>query len=210
MATSQYFNNYKAANEQNLVDQLTIEAIQIKGMDVKYMPRDLPAYDSLFGEDPTSAFTTCVPIEMYLETVDGFGGDGDLFSKFGYIMKKTAVFVVSKTRFKAEFPSLPRPREGDLIFMPITNAVLEIKYVELEDPFFQNGAQYVYKLKCELFEFSRETFDIADTEVNGIVDSVLGTYDPSQVTPEDSDNDKLQEAADSFVQFDPENLFGGR
>ena len=88
--------------------------------------------------------------------------------------------------------------------------MLEIKYVELEDPFFQNGAQYVYKLKCELFEFSRETFDIADTEVNGIVDSVLGTYDPSQVTPEDSDNDKLQEAADSFVQFDPENLFGGR
>lgn len=210
MATSQYFNNYQASNEQNLIDQLTIEAIQIKGMDVKYLSRDLPAYDSLFGEDPTSAFTSCTSIEMYLETVDGFGGDGDLFSKFGYIMKKTAVFVVSKTRFKAEFPLLNRPREGDLIYMPITKAVLEIKYVELEDPFFQNGAQYVYKLKCELFEFSRESFDVGDAEVDGIVDAVLGTYDPSTSTPEDSDNEKLQQAADSLIQFDPSNLFGGR
>ena len=87
MTTSTYFNNYTASNEQSLIDSLVVEAIQIKGMDVKYLSRSFSNFDYLYGEDPTSAFLTASPIEMYVENVDGFGGDGDLFSKFGYIIK---------------------------------------------------------------------------------------------------------------------------
>lgn len=211
MTTSTYFNNYTASNEQSLIDSLVVEAIQIKGMDVKYLSRSFSNFDYLYGEDPTSAFLTASPIEMYVENVDGFGGDGDLFSKFGYIIKKTVTLCVSKSRFKTEFPALPRPLEGDVIYMPITNAILEIKYVDHEDPFFQNGAKYVYKLKCELFEFSRETFETGDTEVDDIINSVLKGIDPeTEVESPYADNDNLQSEANVIIDFDPANPFGGR
>lgn len=211
MATNQYFNNYTASNEQSLIDSLVVEAIQIKGLDMKYLPRSLPNFDYLFGEDPTSAFLSAKPIEMYLENVDGFGGDGDIFSKFGYVIKKTASICVSKSRFKEEFPTLSRPLEGDVIYMPITNAILEIKFVEHEDPFFQAGAEYVYKLRCELYEFSRETFATTDVEVDDIVDSILGGIDPAtEVEQPFGKNTQIQVEADTFISFDPADPFGGR
>ena len=210
MTTNQYFNNYTASNEQSLVDSLVVEAIQIKGMDMKYIPRSLPNFDFLFAEDPTSVFNLAHPIEMYLENVDGFGGDGDIFSKFGYTIKKTAVICVAKSRFKTEFPNLPRPLEGDLIFMPVTNAVLEIKFVDAEDPFFQQGAQYVYKLKCELFEFSRETFESGDVEVDSIVGSILGGIDPATEVEPYGNNTEINSASAPLIEYDPTDPFGGR
>ena len=43
-----------------------------------------------------------------------------------------------------------RPREGDLVFFPLGQRLFEIKFVEHEEPFYQLGSNYVYKLKCEL------------------------------------------------------------
>ena len=47
--------------------------------------------------------------------------------------------------------------------------IFEIKFVEHEDPFYQLGSTYVYKLKCELFEYEDEVIDtsleIIDTQV---------------------------------------------
>ena len=52
-----------------------------------------------------------------------------------------------------------RPREGDLVFFPLGQRLFEIKFVEHEEPFYQLGSNYVYKLKCELFEYEDEVID---------------------------------------------------
>ena len=62
-----------------------------------------------------------------------------------------------------------RPREGDIIFFPLGARLFEVKFVEHEEPFYQLGKNYVYQLKCELFEYEDE---VIDTGID-IIDSQL-------------------------------------
>lgn len=166
MSTNHYFNNIRASNEQNLVEDLVIETIKIHGVDVFYLPRTLVNKDSLFGEDPLSTFSSNKPIEMYMENVSGFA-PGDTLGKFGLEIKDSASFVVSKKRFQKETGKL-RPLEGDIIYFPLTKGFFEIKYVEHENPFYQLGKNYVFKLSVELFTFNEETFETGESEIDAI------------------------------------------
>lgn len=209
MATNQYFDHYHAANEQNLIEDLVIESIQTTGLDVAYIPRTQVDIDVLYKEDPSNVFSSHKKIEMYPAFVDGFDGDGEMFSRFGLDIKSTATFIVSRKRFGEEFPEFIRPREGDLIFMPITNAVLEIKFVDHESPFFEKGKQYVYEVKLETFDFSHEEIVTGDPDI----DSILGNLDvPLQDTEveEYGVNDEVQAETDPDIVFDPSNPFGVR
>lgn len=167
MATNPYFNVINAKNEQNLVEDLVIETIKIHGMDVHYLPRTIVNKHFAFGEDPISRFTSQKPIEMYLENVNGFEGDQDLISKFGFEVRDNATFVVSKKRFQKE-TEMVRPLEGDLIYFPLTKGLFEIKYVEHEAPFYQLGKNYVFKLKTELFQYSEETIETGEDSIDDI------------------------------------------
>ena len=82
MARNLYFSDgYRP--EQLLHEDLIVEAMQIYGHDLYYMPRDLVNVDSVFKEDPVGSFNSSYKVEMYVENLDGFDGEGDLFSKFG-------------------------------------------------------------------------------------------------------------------------------
>ena len=83
MPVNFYFDHYQNRTEQTLIEDLTIEAIKMYGVDVVYLPRDTISIDDIFGEDIVTKFKDNFMIEMYLETVDGFGGDGDFLAKFG-------------------------------------------------------------------------------------------------------------------------------
>lgn len=166
MATNNYFNNIRASNEQNVVEDLVIEVIKIHGVDVFYLPRTIVNKDSIFGEDPLSRFTSSKPIEMYMENVNAFQG-GDTLGKFGLEIRDSASFVVSKKRFQRETGML-RPLEGDIIYFPLTKGFFEIKYVEHENPFYQLGKNYTFKLSVELFQFNEETFATGETEIDTI------------------------------------------
>ena len=65
-----------------------------------------------------------------------------------------------------------RPREGDLVFFPLGQRLFEIKFVEHEEPFYQLGSNYVYKLKCELFEYEDEVIDTDIAAIDSQVDDV--------------------------------------
>ena len=65
-----------------------------------------------------------------------------------------------------------RPREGDLVFFPLGQRLFEIKFVEHEEPFYQLGSNYVYKLKCELFEYEDEVIDTDIAAIDTQVDDV--------------------------------------
>jgi len=164
-----YFSNSNP--EQSLVDDLTIESIKMHGEDMIYVPRTLVNEDKLFGEDTVSKFDNGHSIEMYIESVDGFEGDGDLISRFGLEIRDSVNLILSKTRFEETFSdmeAITRPREGDLVYFPLSKGLFEVKFVEHSNPFYQLGKLYTYRLSCELFRYNQEELNSGFSEVDKI------------------------------------------
>ena len=186
MPTNTYFRNFDARNEQELLHSLVTESIQIYGHDVNYIPRTLVNEDTILGEDSISEYKDAYSIEMYIKSVDGFEGEGDLISKFGLEIRDQIVFSVARRAF--EGPDIGvRPKEGDLIFFPLTEKLFQIMFVEHETPFYQTGALPTFDLTCELFTYSDEKLDTGVEEVDVIeqkqslvrtfeLESVSGTF----------------------------------
>lgn len=169
MPTNFYFQSGLTSgttNEQRLVEDLIIESLKIYGQDIYYLPRTQVAVDNIFDEDTLSQFNAAYPLEMYIQNVDGFEGQGDLFTKFGIEIRDQATFVLSKRRWEqlvetsgGEFTLDARPAEGDLLFFPLTGSMFEIKLVDFQNPFYQLSKINVFNLQCELFEYSSEVIN---------------------------------------------------
>ena len=164
MAVNPYFNKFNNLPEQNLIEDLTIEAIKIHGMEMYYLPRTMVRRDDFFGEAPYSRFSTFKMIEMYMDTTTAFEG-GDTFTKFGFEIRDSVKFTVSRKRFKRE-TGLERPVEGDLLYLPLNRGLFEIKFVEHENPFYQLGKLVSFQLTCELFQYSEEKMDTGIPDID--------------------------------------------
>ena len=164
MTTNVYFSK-GTPNEQHLYEDLAIEAIQIFGHDVFYIPRTLVNKDELFGESALSRFDDAYGIEMWMETQEGYEGEKELVSRFGLEIRDETTFVVSRRRWDNTVSSdanlivSTRPDEGDLIYMPTVKKLFEISFVDHDDPFYQVDNLPVYKLYCKTFEYSSEVLD---------------------------------------------------
>ncbi len=202
MATNFYFNNFPAnqiTSEQLLVEDLVIEAMKIYGMDVYYMPRTTrDQVDYLYGEDPLKEYRTAHPIEMYLENVTGMEGEQDFISKFGLEIRDEATFLVSRLRFRYTVNGLTRPREGDLIYIPLFNSFFEITNVERDSDqamFYtlgrgRGGNVYVYALKMKQFVFSNE---IIDTGIKEVDEQIRGYYPTTRIVLSEGGSGKFVE-----------------
>ncbi len=173
------------ASEQRLVQDLINEHLTFHGVEVTYIPRKYVNTKTIIEEVQTSKFDDNFAIEAYVNTFEGYGGAGDILTKFGVSVRDELIITISKERFEdfiAPFmagqddgtdnsimPTPTRPREGDLVYFPLGQRLFEVKFVEHEDPFFQLGKNYVYQLKCELFEYEDEVIDTTieaiDTQV---------------------------------------------
>jgi len=182
MALNSYFLQ-GSDSEQRLVQDLINEQLRTFGVEVTYIPRKFVNRQSIIEEIQTSKFDDNFQLEVYINTYEGYGGQGDIMTKFGMsLIKDELNITISKERFEdfigAFLTALPddeiivdtRPKEGDLIFFPLGNRLFEIKFVEHEDPFYQLGNTYVYILKCELFEYENEVIDTSIDEIDEIVE----------------------------------------
>ena len=195
MSTNFYFNNFPSrladapiTPEQLLVENLVIEALQIYGLDVYYLPRTTrDQVDYLFGEDVLKEYRTAHAIEMYLENVTGFDGEQDFISKFGLEIRDEVTMLVSRLRFKYTVNGYTRPREGDLIYIPMTTSFFEITSVESENDqamFYtlgrgRGGNVYVYALKMKQFYFSNE---IIETCIDDIDNNIRNYYSKVRIS----------------------------
>ena len=195
MATNFYFNNFPTrladapiTSEQLLVEDLVIESLKIYGLDVYYLPRTTrDQVDYLFGEDVLKEYRTAHPIEMYLENVNGYDGEQDFISKFGLEIRDEVTMLVSRLRFRYAVNGYTRPREGDLIYVPMLNGFFEITYVENENSqamFYtlgrgRGGNVYLYALRLKQFYFSNE---IIDTGVKDIDNNIRGYYNKVRIS----------------------------
>jgi len=176
MARNVYFSQ-AVKSEQNVYEDLVIEALRIYGQDVYYLPRNIISRNNVLGEDRASSFNDAYMIEAYIENAEGFEGSGDLYSKFGLEIRDDATFIISKRQWEKfvgfyETGNQTTPLEGDLIFLPMTNKFFEITFIEHEQPFYQLSNLPVYKMQCQLFEYNDEDFE---TGVDSI-DDVQETY----------------------------------
>ena len=173
MARSPHFSQ-KVRSEQNLYEDIIIESMKIYGQDVYYLPRTIVNEDTILGEAVASSFGNSYKIEMYLENTDGFDGEGDLFTKFGVEIRDEATFIVARRRWTQTVSSannnitVLRPKEGDLIYLELSNKLFEIMHVEHESPFYQLSNLPTYKMRCQLFEYSGEDIDTGVGAINSI------------------------------------------
>lgn len=172
MTTNAYFQSKGTFQERLLVNDLIEECIQFAGNDVYYIPRNTNNYDHILGEDNRSTFNLAIPIEVYLEDHSAPRGASEIVSKFGFEIKDSYTLSMSPKRFKEEVVTrnvdgiLSMPRTGDLIFMDFkvddSNnnwTLMEIKFVQNEEPHYQFGQNSMWKLDCEMFRYNNEKFN---------------------------------------------------
>jgi len=173
MTTSVYFNHIESTPEQNLHQDLIIEAIKNYGIDVYYLPRKYVNEDLLYGEDTISEFNQAHLIEMYVKSVDGFEGEGDFVSRFGLEIRDQVVFSVARRRFdNLDITEQDRPLEGDVIFFPLNKKLYEIRFVEHESMFYQFGKLPIFDLTCELFQYDDQRIDTGVEDIDDIEDKL--------------------------------------
>ena len=231
-----FFNQYGSSQEQNLLEDLIIEAIGISGEDVLYIPRKINNFDTLYTADDQSSYEDVYSVVMYIESYDSFGGSGSFMSQVGLEIRDQVVFTIAQKVFYEEVgvnTAQIRPNEGDLIYFPLNNKVFQIKYVDKFQMFYQLGKLYTWKMTCELFEYSDEKFSTGYSFIDSIqtdnstneLDNVFldengnrfvnesnfyltnDNFSSEQEVP-NSVNEYVNEESDKFVNFSTTNPFG--
>jgi hypothetical protein len=171
-------------SEQRLVQDLINEQLTIYGVEVTYIPRKFVRKQTIIEEIQSSAFDDNFLIEAYVNTYEGHTGAGDILTKFGMSLRDELTITISKERFEdfiasflaalpeSEIELSTRPREGDLVYFPLGQRLFEVKFVEHEQPFYQLGKNYVYELKCELFEYEDEVLDTSIDEIDTTIKDI--------------------------------------
>ena len=194
------------------MEDIIIECLKIYGFDTYYIPRAAVNEDKILGEDVLNQYTSAYPLEMYMQNVTGFEGDGDLLTKFGVEFRDTATFVVARRRWdeviarSGDAVLTTRPAEGDIVYFPLTKAFFEIKRVDATDPFFQVGKLYVYKLQCELMQFSSERFNTGVSEIDSIADGDSLDINEFNLLLESGDRALLEEYSPAGIVLQSYNL----
>ena len=211
MATNVYFSNYDNFNEQNLIDDLVIESIQIYGIDVTYISGLFNNVDTILNEDDTPLYDEMYSFEVYVKNVDGFQGEGDFLSKFGLQIRDQVTFTVAIRTFERyvtrQNQAKLRPRENDVIWLPLDQKMYRITYVEHESVFYQSGSLQVYDIKCELMEYSNERFNTGRYEIDHYFDDSSTTTEFVQTlenlanTDPIAQNFEFEKVADGILDF---------
>lgn len=211
MATNVYFSNYDNFNEQNLIDDLVIESIQIFGIDIHYLSGLFNNVDKIFNEDDTPLYDELYNFEVYVKNVDGFEGEGDFLSKFGLEIRDSITFTVAIRTFEQfvtrNNQSIVRPKENDIIYLPLNKKMYRITYVEHESVFYQSGSLQVYDIKCELMEYSNERFDTGRSDIDDYFDDINSTSEFVNTLEDVANNDvtaqnfEFEKLADDILDF---------
>jgi hypothetical protein len=233
MAPTNLYFSPAVRTEQLLYEDLIIEGLRMYGQETFYIPRTAITSDEILNED-YSRFESAYMIEMYVANTEGFEGEGTLLSKFGLEIRDQATFVLARRRFdqlvSIDYNKVAsdRPREGDLIYLPLANSLFEIKFVEHEKPFYRLNDLPTYELQCELYEYSSQRIDTGISEIDeferehasktvlsisgGSTGFAAGTQIYQVVDPGDSDTESIEVVAEvaDFVTTQAEDSSVGQ
>jgi hypothetical protein len=110
------------------------------------------------------------------------------------MVNENIVLEVSKRRF-TDVTGYARPMAGDLIFVPFSNSLMEIKYADADDMFYQLGKNYVWTISCSLFRNdSSSTFETGFTDIDNV-----NVFNDNAHMVEFADNDELETEGTAII-----------
>jgi hypothetical protein len=230
MTLNPYFNNYNNQSEQKLFEDMNVEAINMFGLLVYYLPRNIVTRDKILREGEVINYEQAIPISVYFKSVDGWTGDGNFMSKFGLEIRNSVTLTAAMRSFRTETQTF-RPMEGDLIYLPLNGKLFTIQFIDHENIFYQLGKLYTYDIPCELFEYSNEVFSTGRPEIddkynhysNDLTNYHVQDAEGADIEAESGDfvldaeyeiedsssmNEVVQEVADESLDFDELDPFG--
>lgn len=221
--------------EQNLLQDLVAESIKINGIDVYYVPRTTVSMDSIYNEDALKEYNNAILLDVYVKSVDGYEGEGSFLAKFNLEIRDSITFSVSPKTFQDEVGNIigaNRPNEGDLIYFPQGERLLQIKYVEKNSVFLPLGTIAFYDLKCEMFEYGNERLNTGIDAIDQIANKYSIALNIESITLEDGlelkdesgyslmleswdidtsdetfQNDEIETFAEGFIDFSERDPF---
>ena len=207
-----FFNNFNSYAEQTLIDDLVTESLSIYGHTVYYLPRTIDERDLVFSDEaPLSRYITALEFDMYIKSYDSYEGDGTFLSKFNLEVRDQITLTVSRRSFgseiAAQFPTIQRPREGDLVYSTMMKRIFVIKYVNNTSVYFQMGDLQTWDIVCEVWEYSNERFNTGIDEIDSIETqySVANVYTNTAFEDAMSNvyaqNQEFQEAGENIVDW---------
>jgi len=229
--TNPFFDNVDNFGEQELLFSLNDEALTVFGQDVYYVPRTLNEYDPVFGNDPSSSYTTAIQIVAYPVSVDGFLGNKDFIAKMsGLLIRDGMTWILSQRIFSdvvGVVTGQVRPLEGDIIFFPLNHRCFQITFVEKFGDFYPLGILPTWKVETDLFEYSNETFStgvpdidrimvrsqdvmgtsLTDSEGNFIEDQEGNAVSSKDRTVPGDDTSEIGKEADAIITWDESDPF---
>jgi hypothetical protein len=153
---------------------------------------------------------------MYIQSYKGFDGT-DVITQFGLEIKDKITLLTARRRFREQVTdsdsTITRPREGDLIYFPLSKSLFEINFIEHENPFYPLGKLYSYQITAELFTYSYEKIDTPNSNINAPYTTTTSGLSGSVIIPLANNlgttygiNDILESEGNSYG-FDPNNPF---
>ncbi|CAM0002220.1 head closure Hc2 [Vibrio phage D479] len=212
--TNPYFSWMTNTSVQQLQDVMVAEAVQARGIEVLYIRREMAKPDLVFGEDPLSAFKKSYRISVYIDSFDGWDGDGDWYSKFGFQVDDELNVTTNDNLFKTQADG-KGVTMGDLVYFPLSQALFEINWVETDDPLFSMGALPMRKIKLTRFVYSGEEIaveqpasyiDTIDDIMGGAVEDediqIINNLDKQWdiLTQPGAEVDQIQDEVDAFYE----------
>jgi hypothetical protein len=231
-----YFNKFNFEPEQRLHQDLVVQMMEIYGHSVYYIPRDLGNYNKIYNTDDQSTYQTIIPTIVYIENIDGFQGQRDIFTRFGLQINDQITLSIAAREFDrvvAPITLKSRPDEGDLIYFTLNKKCFQIKFTNNKEIFYPFGYLPSYQMTLELFQYSDETFNTGIPEIDiiqtnfsmNILDNVATTeggliitdekgnmitdetYSESQIDPI-ADNQEIETDVETIVDNTTNNVFG--
>ena len=176
--------------EYELFRSTTEEVINMYGIKLVYMITKKVNQDEIFGEHSHIKIDNDKMFELYAkpEETETWGGEGDLFSKFGLQNLDAMSFYISRTDMENIHPeiverdgsaSVENMPHGNLIKLP-NNKIMEVTDMKLQSDTFGNNNVFtsdrqknVYKLTAKTYFFNHD--DLSDA--SGISESEHFEYE---------------------------------
>jgi hypothetical protein len=196
-----FWDNFNRDNERKLYNDCQDEVCEMFGLKMKYFPKRLRNSDLILGEAPDSFFDEVYCIHFYLENYEAFGGQGNLFQKFGFDATDQLVLVIQQDRFINEVGE--PPEIDDLVFFEHENKLFEVYHVEPDNPFYLLGKSMGYKLLCRSYEYSAEMMDTGIDEVDDLYDDAN-----IEVPNVNDENQEILDDVSTIIDNSEESPFG--
>lgn len=198
------------SGEWKTLHELICEYIEVSGIDIFYIPKEITTRDDIFGQD-IGANVLSRAYKMRMSPIDfkSFKDSATLFGKMGInITDKLRLVIAQDVYEKTTGFSSGLARVSDIIYIPLLKkcekSMWEIRSVVPfdDDKLMQFGDEHIYIFGCELLKLdATDEFRTPLPEVNQV-----GSFMDNLAGLEKTEVDrKMGEIAPDFDEEDPFN-----